>query len=136
MPRCCIDRTILVVEDNAEIRESMRDVLEIEGYKVVTADNGKAALEALEECGVPCLILLDLMMPVMSGGEFLGALRRDAARAAIPVVIVSAWPQEAAQLAALVQGFVKKPTPFEAIMHWVEKFCDGEARARASALPA
>src|SRR5690606_28206772 len=84
-------KTILVVEDDADIREVLREVLEVEGFTVRTADNGKVGLEALEEIGRPCLILLDLMMPVMNGLEFLAALRARSAPRSPPVVIVSAY---------------------------------------------
>jgi CheY-like chemotaxis protein len=115
--------TVLVVEDDREIRESVVDVLEAEGYRVVSAPNGKEGLARLREMEKPCLILLDLMMPVMSGGEFLGLVRKDEALAAIPVVIVSAWPNETAQLAGATQGYVKKPIALETLLATVSRFC-------------
>lgn len=121
MSRCC--RTILVVEDDPDIAESLSDVLESEGYVVVTAENGLEGLNCLRDIGKPCLIFLDLMMPVMSGGEFLAVLRRDQKYESVPVVVVSAWPREATQVSAQSQGFVKKPVALEALLETADRFC-------------
>src|SRR5687768_5509935 len=80
---------VVVVEDDEEIRDSMRDALEIEGYAVSTYSNGKEALDGLRKLGIPCLILLDLMMPVMNGWEFLQAMKAERF-AEVPVYVVSA----------------------------------------------
>jgi CheY-like chemotaxis protein len=121
--------TILVVEDDLDIAQSLRDVLEAEGYAVVTASNGKEALERLRGMERPSLIFLDLMMPVMSGGEFLGVLRQTEPFKAIPVVIVSAWPKEAAQVRAQSEGYVKKPVSLEALLDAAHQFCPVGKRA-------
>jgi len=115
--------TILVVEDDPDITESLCDVLLSEGYEVATAANGREGFDRLREIGRPCLILLDLMMPVMSGGEFLAALRQDDALASIPVVIVSAWTNESAQVRAQSQGFVKKPISIDALLEATSRLC-------------
>lgn len=83
---------ILLIEDERDAREALREILEIEGFNVVTAANGREGLAALQGGDQPCLILLDLMMPVMNGWEFLEALRQQYQRllGAIPVVVVSA----------------------------------------------
>src|SRR5262245_22552685 len=99
-------RSILVVEDDADTRESLRAVLEVARYDVRTASNGREALEVLARIEAPGLILLDLMMPVMSGFEFLAARREDAALERIPVVIVSAWRREAEKTKG-AQGFIQ-----------------------------
>lgn len=82
--------TVLIVEDNADIRETLRDVLELSGYAVATASHGGEACTRLA-AGAPGLIVLDLMMPVMDGWQFLEHLRADPdpATAATPVVVVS-----------------------------------------------
>jgi CheY-like chemotaxis protein len=86
--------TILLIEDDPNLRESVQAVLEVEGYQVVTAEHGLEGLQRLDETGQPCLILLDLMMPVMNGWEFLETMqdRRDTAPQP-PVVVVSAAAQ-------------------------------------------
>jgi len=85
-------RTILIVEDDAELRDMLALALSLEGAKVVTAANGVVALEAALT-HQPDLIVLDLMMPVMSGEDFRRAQLANAAIAHIPVVVVSAHPQ-------------------------------------------
>ena len=90
-------RPILVVEDEPDIRDAVSDLLELEGYAVQTASNGQEALELLDGPldgeAQPCLILLDVMMPVMDGHAFMARLREDDAHQRIPVVITSASPQ-------------------------------------------
>jgi CheY-like chemotaxis protein len=82
-------RRVLVVEDNDDARELVRVLVEAEGYEVECAENGKEALERIH-ASVPAFILLDLMMPVMSGWELLEILNQDPRLAAIPVAILSA----------------------------------------------
>ena len=67
--------TVLVVDDDEDIRFVLTDLLDSEGYKPVEAENGQRALEALEHMPLPCVVLLDLMMPVMDGHEFLRRVR-------------------------------------------------------------
>src|SRR5690348_6956744 len=64
-------KTILIVEDNTAIRETVQDVLETEGYRAFAASNGLEALKTLKTLAAPTLILLDMMMPQMNGWEFL-----------------------------------------------------------------
>jgi CheY-like chemotaxis protein len=115
--------TILLVEDDAGIRETLKDVLEDQGYEVVTADNGQAGLERLREIGKPSLILLDLMMPVMNGEEFLSAVRENQDLASIPVVAVSAWPKEAMRLRGGTRAFIEKPISLKRLLAIVEGLC-------------
>ena len=63
-------KTVLVVDDEPDIRESLRDALEDEGYRVAVARNGKEALDILPTLEKPVAIILDIIMPVMSGAEF------------------------------------------------------------------
>jgi len=113
---------ILVVEDDPDIRDTFREVLEAEGYRVSTAANGQEGLERLEEIRRPCLILLDLMMPVMSGPEFLAAMRQKDGLGPVPVVIVSAWPDEAEKTEG-AQGFMAKPVNLERLLALVQQYC-------------
>ena len=99
--------SVLLVEDDKDIRDAMSALLESEGYTVLTAGNGEEALRILDR-GQPCVVLLDLMMPVMSGAELLEVVRQDAALARVPIVVVSAWPEEASRLNGTC-AFVKKP---------------------------
>jgi CheY-like chemotaxis protein len=79
---------VLIVEDDEAIRETLRELLEFEGFEVATAANGREAVSQLQRTERPCLILLDLMMPVMNGWEFLRKRREDLTIATIPVVVV------------------------------------------------
>lgn len=83
---------ILIVEDDEGIRDILKELLEIEGFRVSTAEHGREGLQRLEEMRSPCLILLDMMMPVMNGWEFLEVLQRQHGHvlATIPVAVVSA----------------------------------------------
>jgi CheY-like chemotaxis protein len=82
-------RCVLVVEDDAAIRAALRRAMEREGWDVVEAEHGRAALQRTAE-RVPDLVLLDLMMPEMNGFEFLEALRERESWRAIPVVVITA----------------------------------------------
>jgi CheY-like chemotaxis protein len=82
---------ILIVEDDDSAREALSDCLEMEGFRVASARNGKEALDYLHRSPLPKIILLDLYMPVMTGWEFREAQKKDAAIAKIPVVVVTAF---------------------------------------------
>src|SRR4051794_5000198 len=87
-------RTILVVDDDVDLREAISETLTDEGYQVLTASNGREALDLLRPPAslTPGLILLDLMMPVMSGFEFLERCAADHSVASVPrVIIMSAY---------------------------------------------
>jgi CheY-like chemotaxis protein len=84
-------RLVMVIEDEADVRDMIATLLENEGIPTMTAPDGKAGLQALRDApALPKLVLLDLMMPRMSGDEFLSALRADPYLSAIPVVAISA----------------------------------------------
>jgi CheY-like chemotaxis protein len=82
--------TILVVDDDADIRDTLSEVLRNAGMVVVTAANGLEALRILRGGLSPCLVLLDLMMPIMDGYEFLEVQRGDPALALIPTAVITA----------------------------------------------
>ena len=81
---------VLVIEDEVDIRELMVEILESAGYPVFAAADGAEALSYLRAGSRPCIILLDLMMPVMDGWTFSQEKQKDPALATIPVVVVSA----------------------------------------------
>jgi CheY-like chemotaxis protein len=81
---------ILIVDDDPDIRETLSDFLQGEGYAARTAANGSEALAMLATVGKPCLILLDLMMPTMNGYEFRAEQIRRPDLASIPVVVITA----------------------------------------------
>lgn len=116
---------ILVIEDDTAIRETLKEVLELEGYAVVTAENGEAGLRVLEAVQRPCLIFLDLMMPVMDGWQFLEALKAhpDSVLSSIPVTVVSA-AAEAVEISSRHQVHVlKKPTDIDHFLKIAMEYC-------------
>jgi CheY-like chemotaxis protein len=117
------DKLILVVEDDADTRESMRRLLEVSGFAVVCAANGKMAMACIAEMERPDLILMDLAMPVMDGWEFREVLRRYAVLASIPVIVISAQgdlPQSAASLDAA--AYFRKPFEPERLLERIRLF--------------
>jgi CheY-like chemotaxis protein len=115
-------RTILIVEDDADIRETLQHLLEASGYRAAPASNGKVALDLIDTMGRPCLILLDLMMPVMDGWAFLSALDQGDGLADVPIVIVSAYTDKVASLER-AQQILKKPVDIHALMEVVRQHC-------------
>jgi CheY-like chemotaxis protein len=114
---------ILVVDDDADIREVLSEVLIESGHDVKTASNGLEALRILREGRwAPCLVLLDLMMPVMDGYLFLAERKNDPALASIPITVITAGRQvdvERLDDATLVA----KPIRLPALMSLIEKTC-------------
>ena len=82
------ESVVLVVEDEAESRDTLRELLELEGYTVQTAADGKAALELLETVD-PCVVLLDLFMPVMDGWQVIDRLRADGRLGRMNVLVIT-----------------------------------------------
>lgn len=111
------------------MRTSLRHFLSDEGFAVRTARNGKEALDRLREMDPPGLILLDLMMPVMNGTEFLAERRRDPALARIPVVVMSAWTRGWQGEAMGVEEVLMKPIRPELLVPLVERYCDRQDQA-------
>lgn len=110
-------KTILVVEDDFTIREALKEALEFEGYSVVTAENGQEGLEKIRETPKPCLVLLDLIMPVMGGRAFLDAVLADVTIAPIPVLMVAA--QANSESCVGTTAFMKKPPDLDLLMKLV-----------------
>ncbi|MBC7537897.1 MAG: response regulator transcription factor [Bacteriovorax sp.] len=115
------NKSILVIEDNKEIQDSLKMALEVEGYYVFTADNGKEGLDKLEKIPTPCMILLDLMMPVMNGWEFVDAISKDLMLSTIPVVVVSAFGDKKGT--PKTDGYIQKPIDLDALLNTVTKHC-------------
>jgi two-component system response regulator MprA len=114
---------LLVIDDDHDIRLSLQDVLEVEGYRVITASSGREALEFLRQGLRPELILLDLMMPDVSGWEFRARQRADPALASIPVVVISGQGLSAHDVAELgVDGYLPKPVDLDTLLSTVERF--------------
>lgn len=108
------ERRIVVVEDDLDIRESLADLLTDEGYRVLSAEHGGAALALLAQVEAPCTVLLDLFMPVLDGNGFLDRLEAelpDHARASTIILLTAAPEGDAllAKVAPRVARVVRKP---------------------------
>ena len=113
---------VLIVEDDAELRDMMAQLLTLEGFVAATVANGREALEYLRQGDRPDIILLDLMMPVMDGWEFRRKQQSDPALAAVPVVVLSALDhRRAAEVDAV--AFLKKPLDFDRLLELVRQHC-------------
>ncbi len=103
--------TILIVDDDSDVRKSLSDFLEDEGYRVTAASNGRTALDLMRAGVRPAVILLDLMMPGMDGWDFRQAQLEDPALASVPVVVVTAsgFSPETIRTQFAPAAFVSKP---------------------------
>ena len=120
IPRMSCD--VLIVEDDADLREMMAQILALEGFTPATANNGRDALDYLRAAELPRLILLDLMMPVMDGWEFQRERQRDPRLAALPVLVLTAL-DEARASDATTDGYMKKPLDFDTLLNVVHRYC-------------
>lgn len=116
---------ILVVDDDAGIRDSLADLLDDEGYQVVTASDGRDGLAKLRQLNAsrPCVILLDLMMPVMNGPQFYAEQQRDPQLASIPVVVISADANVRAKAQQFGGEYLAKPVRIEQVLDVVQRHC-------------
>ena len=117
-----MSRTILVVDDEADILNFLELVLKERGYDVVTASGGQKALAAARE-RVPDLVLLDIMMPQMDGWEVLRLLRVDPRTAAIPVAMISARTDAKDRVQGLQEGaldYICKPFSLDELLAKVD----------------
>lgn len=119
MPDGPSEATILVVEDNPVVRRVVVLTLSREGYRVATATDGQQALDYLHDNPTPCMIVLDLRMPVMGGEEFLRLRAQDETLAAIPVLLCSGDAEEEGPGLAAVYGisYCTKPCKVDDLLH-------------------
>src|SRR5262249_48304507 len=114
---------ILIVDDDQDICDTVQIILELRGYRVVTASDGAEALHLLRNGERPCLILLDLMMPGMNGTQFREEQLRDSALASIPVLILSGDGRVAEKAAPLHAEGLGKPLHLQTLLDRVCRFC-------------
>ncbi len=116
-------KRIFVVEDDLHIRESLTEVLEIEGFDVFSAVNGQEALDILRSGEKADLILLDLMMPVKDGFQFKAEQEVDPLISHIPVIIMSAnGNMSAKKELGVVKEFLKKPIDLDALLATINRY--------------
>lgn len=109
---------VLVVDDEPDIRECICEVLNLEGYETISAEDGRQALDAMA-VSLPKLVLLDVSMPIMDGHEFMQELRTRAELASVPVVIMTAGrtsPKGAV-------GLLHKPCEVDTLLDCVARHC-------------
>lgn len=126
---------ILIVDDDFAIRESLAELLAEEGYLSVAAANGRDALAKLDEDGPwPCLIVLDLMMPVMNGESFRELQLRIPELARIPTIVVTADDRVASRTEPMkVEGALQKPIDIQRFIDAVRDRCSScRCRSHAS----
>ncbi len=111
---------ILLVDDDVDSTEALAELLSREGFAVDCGENGREALDYLAHSKPPCLIILDLIMPVMSGWEFRQRQQSDPRLKSLPVVVVSATgPMKGLKANAVLQ----KPVDVRHLMHVVRENC-------------
>ena len=115
-------RSIFIVEDDVDTREMLAKFLELEGFEVAVAVNGKQALEMLSAGTPASVILLDLMMPVMDGWEFRRRQKHTPELADIPVVAITAAGQPK-QDSIIVDRLLPKPLDLEHVLQALHDYC-------------
>ena len=114
--------TVFLIEDDLDTREMIGRFLELEGYEVETAANGRQALEHLDAGTNACVILLDLMMPVMDGWEFRRRQATHANGAKIPVIVFSAAGCDRMRQVE-ANDYLSKPVNLDDLLQRVARFC-------------
>jgi CheY-like chemotaxis protein len=112
--------TVLLVEDEVELRELMQEALELSGYLVVTAADGQEALEAIPRIDHLCVVLLDLLMPRMNGWDLFEKLRARPELASVPVIVHTSAPTQAPVGATRV---LQKPVRLDRLLAIVQGYC-------------
>lgn len=110
--------TLLIVEDEVSLRRLMRLMLEREGFLVRDAGNGLEALDVIAEYGLPDLALVDLMMPVMNGQQFVAEV--SARGWEMPAIFVSASPEAQEVCAQMGMACVRKPYDFHVLVEAID----------------
>lgn len=114
-------KTVLIVEDDPDIKINLKHILEMEGYLVFVAENGKEALEklnVLQRTGYPCLVLTDLMMPGINGIELIKAMKSTKILISIPVIVMTASDDIVKNV-----KIIRKPFHIENLLRVVDEHC-------------
>ena len=120
-----MSKSILVIDDEPDQRDLMREILELFGYQVMTASNGQEALHTLTAGELPGLILLDVTMPIMSGREFLATLHSGLypQLQSLPIVVISAVAEHAQLQQYNCKAVLTKPSNVQSILGYAKEFC-------------
>jgi CheY-like chemotaxis protein len=122
-------KTVLLVEGDAEVRDLLQDCFELLGYDVIPAGSGKQALDYLsvERAAAPDIVLLDLMLPIVSGWQVIEHIRRDPGIATVPVVVITAATRDKPTGAS---ALFRKPLQMQALIETVRRYLDNPAIGR------
>jgi CheY-like chemotaxis protein len=119
-----VTHTVLVVDDEPAIRQLLDDLLSAEGHAVLSATDGRNALDKLRAGARPCVILLDLMMPLLDGWQTAQQLRNDPDLRTIPFAVIAANPRYEADAYRMgAAAWLGKPVEIDALLETVEHLC-------------
>jgi CheY-like chemotaxis protein len=118
------ERCVLVVDDDEDIRETLREVVEMAGCTAITAANGSEGMAMLAQYR-PRLVIVDLVMPVMSGLEMIAAIRLEPSFADIAIVVSTSAPGGA----PIGVPVIPKPVDVNEVWRWIRETCRCDARA-------
>ena len=127
--------TILVVDDEPTVRELIRDTLELEDHEVVEAADGPGALAALQNPDLPDCVVLDIMMPGISGLDVLTELRHQESTKELPVILLTAASDDATTWAGWSAGanvFLPKPFDPGLLLDWIDRVLEGGGETEPS----
>ena len=118
-------KQILLIEDERDLRETLKLLLELEGFRVTAAQNGREGLDLLDDRTPPCLIVLDLMMPIMSGWEFLETIKRErhTLLTATALLVITAAADVGPYPTDLGCRVLKKPFDVEPLLQIARQHC-------------
>lgn len=114
-------KTIMIIEDESDIRSSLKEILELVGYDVLTAENGLDALNVLKESVKPNLILLDMKMPVMNGWDFAEQFHKTYNNSSPIVVVTAAADSEQRAKDINATGWVSKPFELDVLLNKIKE---------------
>jgi len=114
---------VFIVEDEQDIREALKTLFELEGYRVQTAVNGSDAILKLDCLSNSVVLLVDLMMPIMNGWEFIEAVRKKYTKADVPIIVMSAAADRASSIRDQVNAIIRKPIEVDDILNLVDREC-------------
>jgi CheY-like chemotaxis protein len=118
------EQVVLIVDDDEAIRESLELVLQDDNHRTAAAADGRAALEWLRHNRPPCLILLDLMMPIVDGWQVIESLRQDERLAHVPIVVITAFSRNLGNAAKL--PILRKPIELRDLLKVTNSECPGQ----------
>ncbi|HTI05979.1 MAG TPA: response regulator [Gemmatimonadales bacterium] len=118
-------KSVLIIDDDPDVRELLGQFFADQGFVVHVARDGRHALQLLAKIGAPDVILLDYLMPGMSGSQFLERKRRNPRIRCIPVVVLSTWTREWIPSRLDAVEVLSKPIDLERLLELVRHICDG-----------